>query len=342
MEEAPGEFRAEVTPHDIEVVLRDDVALALFYLDGTFTWPGGVTLEGPWRVTEVWIREDGEWKELHHHDSPLRAGAGEQESAAEAIDSIRRAEMVAFSEADVERLLGLFSEDAVVMPPGEPLVTGRAEERAWLEDLYEGFEVDARYTDSDLTLLDGVAYETLAFTMTLTPKDEGKPTSVEGKGLHIYQRQPDGSWKIVLDIWNANQPAASPEGSAAAIERTTRDWAAAYVAGDAARAASFVTEDGVFVPPNAPRISGRDAIRRYNEQLLEDVSIEEVTTIVDGARFAGDWAVSHGSWALVFSENGESFADTTRYVVIWERQPDGSWLAARDIWNSALPAAAEP
>jgi uncharacterized protein (TIGR02246 family) len=132
-------------------------------------------------------------------------------------------------------------------------------------------------------------------------------------------------------------PTPSQEQAAAAIEQTTRDWAAAYQAGDAARAASFVTDDGLFVPPNAPRISGRDAIQRYNKRLLDAVSIEQVTTTVDGVRLAGDWAVSHGSWAIVFSENGRSFADTTRYVAIWERQADGSWKVAHDIWNSALP-----
>lgn len=33
-----------------------------------------------------------------------------------------------------------------------------------------------------------------------------------GKGVHIYERGPDGSWKIALDIWNHNEtPAAGAE-----------------------------------------------------------------------------------------------------------------------------------
>jgi ketosteroid isomerase-like protein len=31
-----------------------------------------------------------------------------------------------------------------------------------------------------------------------------------GKGLHVYRRQPNGSWKLALDIWNSDRPA--PEG----------------------------------------------------------------------------------------------------------------------------------
>ncbi len=47
-----------------------DVAVATFYLVGTHAW-GGETKNGTWRVTAVWVREGGEWKEAHHHESPL-------------------------------------------------------------------------------------------------------------------------------------------------------------------------------------------------------------------------------------------------------------------------------
>ncbi len=50
--------------------LYGDVAVATFYLVGTHTW-GGETKNGTWRVTAVWVREGDEWKEAHHHESPL-------------------------------------------------------------------------------------------------------------------------------------------------------------------------------------------------------------------------------------------------------------------------------
>ncbi len=43
-----------------------DVAVATFYLVGTHK-----TTSGAWRVTAVWVREGDEWKEAHHHESPL-------------------------------------------------------------------------------------------------------------------------------------------------------------------------------------------------------------------------------------------------------------------------------
>ncbi len=47
-----------------------NVAVATFYLVGTQTL-GTETKRGAWRVTAVWVRENGEWKEAHHHESPL-------------------------------------------------------------------------------------------------------------------------------------------------------------------------------------------------------------------------------------------------------------------------------
>ena len=50
--------------------IYDDVGIALFYLSGTRTARGEVTA-GTWRVSAVWRWQDGEWKEAHHHESPL-------------------------------------------------------------------------------------------------------------------------------------------------------------------------------------------------------------------------------------------------------------------------------
>ncbi len=47
-----------------------DVAVATFYLVGTHTW-GGETKNGTWRVSAVWVRDGDDWKEAHHHESPL-------------------------------------------------------------------------------------------------------------------------------------------------------------------------------------------------------------------------------------------------------------------------------
>ena len=39
------------------------------------------------------------------------------------------------------------------------------------------------------------------------PPEAGRAVEDAGKGLHVYRRQSDGSWKLMLDIWNRDRPA---------------------------------------------------------------------------------------------------------------------------------------
>ena len=46
----------------------------------------------------------------------------------------------------------------------------------------------------------------MTYEETLSPKAGGEPTKDSGKWLQIYRPQPNGSWKIYLEIWNSDQP----------------------------------------------------------------------------------------------------------------------------------------
>lgn len=134
-------------------------------------------------------------------------------------------------------------------------------------------------------------------------------------------------------------PPSSNEDDVADITRTTHEWVAAFEAGDAALGATFVTDDAVLVPPNEAVLMGAEAIEAWSQRMFDGITVEEATTTVGAVRVAGDWAVSHGEWRMTMSVGGATVGDTTRYVLVWERQADGSWKVAYDIWNSALPVA---
>jgi ketosteroid isomerase-like protein len=55
------------------------------------------------------------------------------------------------------------------------------------------------------------AIQRYAYQLTLTPKAGGQSMEERGKGIHIFRRQPDGSWLIVQDIWNSDAPPAAPQ-----------------------------------------------------------------------------------------------------------------------------------
>jgi ketosteroid isomerase-like protein len=66
--------KANWTLRDVEVqMLGTTAAAASFYMDGSVRWADGRVDSRPRRVTEVWVNENGTWKEAHHHDSVYTA-----------------------------------------------------------------------------------------------------------------------------------------------------------------------------------------------------------------------------------------------------------------------------
>ena len=146
----------------------------------------------------------------------------------------------------------------------------------------------------------------------------------------------------ILGVAAACAPAPSPSSSeedVAAITRATHEWVAAFEAGDVPRVMSFLTRDAVMIPPHEPPLTGAEAIEEWSRRMFEGVTVETATVTVDEVRVAGDWAVGHGVWRMTLSVDGMTVGDTTRYVLIWERQANGSWKIVHDVWNSALAAA---
>ncbi len=58
-------------------------------------------------------------------------------------------------------------------------------------------------------MADGWAFHRGTYTIRLTPVAGGEVIGENGKVIVIFQKQPDGSWKIAREIWNRDNP---PQG----------------------------------------------------------------------------------------------------------------------------------
>lgn len=67
--------------------------------------------------------------------------------------------------------------------------------------------VEAKFTESEVAASGDLAIERVAFAWTLQPVAGGPPITEIGKGLHVYRRQTDGTWKLIMDAWSADAPA---------------------------------------------------------------------------------------------------------------------------------------
>jgi ketosteroid isomerase-like protein len=64
-------FGINVQPRDIDVKVYGNAAVAVAYLDGSITLPGGATREGTWRYSETRVKDGDTWKIVQYHISQM-------------------------------------------------------------------------------------------------------------------------------------------------------------------------------------------------------------------------------------------------------------------------------
>ena len=115
----------------------------------------------------------------------------------------------AINKGDTATAFGVYSDDAILMMPGEKPWRGRAELSKGFGGLMSAMTVSEMSMKTETLLVSGdMAVESGTYAMTLTPKAGKNPkaTKDEGKYLTTWKKQADGSWKIVRDINNTNLP----------------------------------------------------------------------------------------------------------------------------------------
>lgn len=103
---------------------------------------------------------------------------------------------------NVDHMAALMAEQFELIPPGESPVSG-AQAKTFLAGLFDGFVLSAACNTLELVVSGGLAYQRYNFKHTMTPKAGGEMITEQGHGIHLLQRQVDGSWKIAKDIWTS-------------------------------------------------------------------------------------------------------------------------------------------
>ena len=140
-------------------------------------------------------------------------------------------------------------------------------------------------------------------------------------------------------------PAAGPSPAAdlAGINKLRDDFAAAFNAGDAARVTDLYTADAIILPQNSPAVTGKDAILSYEQDFFGKFAAN-ISIAAEETKIAGEWAFDRGTYKMQLTPKGggKPAEDSGKYLVMLQRQADGSWKVARDIDNSSNPPPAPP
>ena len=134
------------------------------------------------------------------------AGAVDVGADAAAVRSVFDEVTAALNSGDGD-IIDLDTEDAVVMYAGEPAAIGKEAIRIRQKRFRDQATFEETRSVEEVVVSADWAFVRWAGTGTVTPKDGSETSEFNRKGITIFQRQPDKSWKVARAIWNSNLPA---------------------------------------------------------------------------------------------------------------------------------------
>ncbi len=142
---------------------------------------------------------------------PEPAQTTAQHAALEAgVDSAATRLLAALRTDSPDSLLALMAENVIIMPPGEPVLKGKAAVRTWYEQFVKQMRTSSlNITDRELLMGGDYATEVAGFEWTLVPVAGGQQIVDRGSYIQVWHRQPDGRWQFTREVWNSAAPPAT-------------------------------------------------------------------------------------------------------------------------------------
>ena len=109
----------------------------------------------------------------------------------------------------VDGWLSYYTDDAIMMPPGEKLCKDKASREASLMNMFAipGISLRFQSTKSEVSKSGDLGYSAGVYQMS-SKDPKGGDYHETGKYNEVWKKQADGTWKCITDIWNADpQPA---------------------------------------------------------------------------------------------------------------------------------------
>jgi uncharacterized protein (TIGR02246 family) len=137
--------------------------------------------------------------------SPRHAVGQLSDADRKGIQDVTDRFLKAMRSGDSSGVAATYTEDGMLLPPNQSVVKGRDAIRHYLAQF-------PKITSFNATLdeIDGrgnLAYTRGTYNVTTAPAAGQKtPGKDSGKFIEIRRKEPDGSWLILRDFWNSNQP----------------------------------------------------------------------------------------------------------------------------------------
>jgi uncharacterized protein (TIGR02246 family) len=150
---------------------------------------------------------------------------------------------------------------------------------------------------------------------------------------------------LIPTLTERSARARTPEvPTAEADQQAVRGWLGSYSAsinaGDIVAFAKLWADGCDWAPPDAPMLSGKQAILEharaaFQKHLIRHQFTDQAFKVVDGFAVA---MISSAEQYTPKADTGVAFEQKVKGVVILNRNADGSWAATHFIWNRDAPS----
>jgi ketosteroid isomerase-like protein len=110
---------------------------------------------------------------------------------------------------DLEATLSYYADDAALLPPNEPIATGKEGVRkVWTALMgLPGFAVSWAPVTVEVARSGDLAYTRGTYELSMN-NPKGEPMKDRGKYIEVWRKQADGKWKVAVDMFNSDLPPA--------------------------------------------------------------------------------------------------------------------------------------
>jgi ketosteroid isomerase-like protein len=135
------------------------------------------------------------------NSSPAELSAADV-AAIQAADS---AFVSAANAGDLDALTRVYASNASLLPPNLPPQKGLGAIRAFWGGFLKAYSVKFEIGSDTIEGRGDLAYNVGHYRFTAVPKSkDGAGVADEGKFVEILKKQPDGSWKYLVDMYSSN------------------------------------------------------------------------------------------------------------------------------------------
>ena len=137
----------------------------------------------------------------------LAVDTAQEEADIQAIKEILVKWDDALNSGDANAILNLLTEDVILLNPDGPITEGKKACKASISaDFEKRSFANSKTVVVEVRLAGDRAYSRGTWSGTITPKDGGDSFQESGRLIDIFERQPDGSWKVSCEMYSIDLP----------------------------------------------------------------------------------------------------------------------------------------